>query len=146
MIILFYKILYRLHLVYCFFFRPKVYGAYCIIRYEDKRLIIKNSYKDYWTVPCGMVDTNESYLEAAVRETEEEVGVNLDPKELTLVGLIQSFDEYKEDNIYLYGVRLQNLPEVTLDGKEVVDYRWVTRDELKGYKIFGPIKDLLLED
>ena len=93
-----------------------------------------------------MVDTNESYLEAAVRETEEEVGVNLDPKELTLVGLIQSFDEYKEDNIYLYGVRLQNLPEVTLDGKEVVDYRWVTRDELKGYKIFGPIKDLLLED
>ena len=146
MIILLYKILYRLHLIFCFFVRPKVYGAYCIIRYGDRRLIIKNSYKDYWTIPCGMVDPGESYLAAAVRETREEVGIDLDMTKLTFLSLVQSFCEYKEDNIYLYSVRLDNEPKVILDGKEVLDYRWVTRNELKGYKVFGPIKDLLLED
>ena len=93
-----------------FFVVPKVYGAYCIIRYKDKRLIIKNSYKDYWTIPCGMVDPGESYLAAAVGETREEVGIDLNMTMLNFLSLIQSFDEFKEDNIYLYSVRLDREP------------------------------------
>jgi len=143
---LIYKILYRLHLVYCFFFRPKVYGAYCIISFNNKILLIKNSYKSYWTIPCGMVDKNESTLTAAIRETREEVGIKLDESTVSFVRYILSEDEYKKDHIYLYKASLLDMPIVQLDNKEVVDYQWVELTDLQNLSIFPPIKPFLFLD
>lgn len=38
-----------------------------------------------WHLPSGKLDAGESVLDAAVREAEEEVGVQLDPADLRLV-------------------------------------------------------------
>jgi 8-oxo-dGTP diphosphatase len=138
-----YKILYRLHLLYCFFFRPKFYGAYCIVKYQNKILLIKNSYKDYWTIPCGMVEKNESFLLAAIRETSEEVGIHLRQEKVFFKKLILSTHEYKKDHIYLYEVVLDKKPSVSLDNKEVIDFCWVDEKELKSIRVFKPIERFL---
>lgn len=48
-------------------------------------LIVKPDYKDGWLVPGGTTDENESPLHCALRETKEEIG--LDIFKLQLVGV-----------------------------------------------------------
>ena len=46
---------------------------------EGNVLVVKATYKDYWSFPGGIVDVGETPLMAAVRECSEEVGVVLNP-------------------------------------------------------------------
>jgi ADP-ribose pyrophosphatase YjhB (NUDIX family) len=39
----------------------------------------------HYSLPAGKVEKNETFLEAAVREAKEEVGVNMAPEDLRLV-------------------------------------------------------------
>ncbi len=48
-------------------------------------LIVKPDYKEGWLVPGGACDDNESPLHCAIRETKEEIG--LDITQLQLVGI-----------------------------------------------------------
>lgn len=47
---------------------------------KGELLIVKASYKDYWTLPGGIIDGDETPLQAAIREVAEEVGLVIDPK------------------------------------------------------------------
>jgi 8-oxo-dGTP pyrophosphatase MutT (NUDIX family) len=52
-------------------------SAAMILRDEDKVLMIKDNYKEFWTFPGGVIDAGESPFTAALRETHEEVGVEI---------------------------------------------------------------------
>lgn len=55
-------------------------------------LLIKrrwNPFKDWWALPGGHVDTNETFIEAAVREAREETGIDVS---LTQVGVYDTPD------------------------------------------------------
>ena len=144
MIIFLYKIYYQLHLIYCFIFRPKVHGAYCLIYVDDKVLVIKNSYKKFWTIPCGMIDRGEAPLEAALREVQEEVGLLLVPDKMTFVKVLMNTSEYKKDHIHLFEYHLNAFPEVVIDNREVVDFNWISKREISDFPLFDPIKEFLL--
>ena len=147
MIKLIYKIYYKLHLVYCFFFRPNVQGSYCLIYVGDQVLIIKNSYKSDWTIPCGRIDRGESPLEAAIREVKEEVGLILQKEKVKFLKVILNTTEYKKDHIHLYEYRMEVIPEVIIDDREVVDFQWIKVSDVETMPLFFPIKKfLLLED
>jgi 8-oxo-dGTP pyrophosphatase MutT (NUDIX family) len=53
-------------------------SAAMIVRWQDKYLMIKHDYKDVMTFPSGLMDPDESPLTTAIRETAEEVGLELD--------------------------------------------------------------------
>ena len=144
MIKLLYKIYYKLHLIYCFIFRPKVHGAYCLLYVDDKVLVIKNSYKDFWTIPCGMIDRGETPLEAAAREVKEEVGIFLTHDQMLFRKVILNTSEYKKDHIHLFECRLSKLPKVVIDNREVVDFSWLSRSDIREFPLFDPIKEFLL--
>ena len=44
--------------------------------------------KGQWSFPGGFIDYGESWQQAACRETQEEVGVSLDPQHLTLLDVV----------------------------------------------------------
>ncbi len=49
-----------------------------IINYNDEILLIKRRFepfKDYWAIPGGFLDENESPIDAAARELEEETSI-----------------------------------------------------------------------
>lgn len=52
---------------------------------QGELLIVKPDYREGWLVPGGATDENESPLRCAIRETKEEIG--LEVSELQLVGV-----------------------------------------------------------
>lgn len=81
-----------------------------------------------WEFTGGGVLAGETTLQAAVREVEEELGVCLKESDLQL------FDVYKHKNyfmdIYLVRKDLQE-NEISLDRDEVVDYKWLAKNEVE---------------
>jgi 8-oxo-dGTP diphosphatase len=61
-------------------------AAYVVLRRGDEVLLLlraNTGYMDgYWAVPAGHVEQGESVLTAALREVQEEVGVEIDPDDL----------------------------------------------------------------
>jgi 8-oxo-dGTP diphosphatase len=64
-------------------------AAYVALRRGDEVLLLLRAgtgYMDgFWAVPAGHVEKDESVLAAAIREVREEVGVEIDPADLTPV-------------------------------------------------------------
>ena len=48
-------------------------------------LLVEPTYKDYWEIPGGCVDSDESPYDAAVRELKEELGISVVPCRLLVV-------------------------------------------------------------
>ena len=79
-----------------------------IIKDNDKVLLCKRSpdesMPNIWSIPSGMIENNETPVEAALREFNEETNVVL-PNELKLVGFINKYDKDKTTKrglIYVY--------------------------------------------
>ena len=49
---------------------------------EEKILIVKPDYREGWLVPGGSADNDESPLTCAIRETKEEIGLDIPNMEL----------------------------------------------------------------
>lgn len=139
-----YKIAYRLYLIICFITRQKMTGAYIAVWSDGKILLIKNSYKEKYTIPCGGVNKNESIIQAAVRELKEETGIEIPEKSLRFYKEYINHEEYKEDHIHLFELFLETAPEVKIDNREVIWGEFKTKDQALKYNLFKPVKDYLL--
>lgn len=53
---------------------------------QDNRILLGHPTGDFWyssySIPKGHVEEGEGFLEAATRETKEEVGITIDPSEV----------------------------------------------------------------
>jgi 8-oxo-dGTP pyrophosphatase MutT (NUDIX family) len=80
-------------------------------------------------LPGGVVDPGESELDATVRETQEETGIQLDPRNIRLVYARTAHyaSEHKSVTKLLYVTTLRETPEVTLSW-EHGDYAWMPLD------------------
>jgi 8-oxo-dGTP diphosphatase len=56
----------------------KVLASGCIVRDQSGRiLLVKPTYKPGWEIPGGMVEANESPVQACLREAREEIGLEV---------------------------------------------------------------------
>ena len=83
-----------------------------------------------WECVGGSVTAGEDSLTGAIREAEEEVGVDLDPVQGKLVNstVREHFQDIKDDWVFLYD-GLIDLRNATTD--EVADMRWMTVEEIR---------------
>ena len=58
---------------------------------ENKLLIVKPTYRDYWLIPGGVIDKDESPLDCCVREVKEELGLDFTREDFQFLGV-----DYKE--------------------------------------------------
>ncbi len=115
-----YCVAYRLHLLWAFLFRPECHGVWVAVWAGGKLLLIRNGYRTSITLPGGGIDGSESPRHAAVRELQEEVGIQVRPDQLAFRGQYLSRCEFKRDHINLFEVELAAPPEIHLDNREVV--------------------------
>lgn len=123
-----YKLAYSMLRVYWFIFRPQVYGVKCLIEFEDRILLIRNTYGEMsWTFPGGGFKRNESAEMAAMREVREEVGISL--MGIRPLGQYTSTEGYKRDTVRCYAGEVST-PSFEIERNEIYEARWFTWEEL----------------
>jgi ADP-ribose pyrophosphatase YjhB (NUDIX family) len=101
-------------------------------------LLIQRSDNQNWAVPGGAIDLGESMMQAAVRETKEETGVDCeitglvgiytDPKHVILYA--SNGEVRQEFSILLAARAIGGAPTRSDESSQV---RWVPREALGGY-------------
>lgn len=124
------RVAYTLALTYWFVFRPQGRGAYVAVWHAGRVLTIRNSYKRGLTFPAGGVGRSESVELAAVRELQEEVGIQIPLDALRFAGTFVSYSEFKQDVSTVFEYECDELPQVQIDGTEVCDAEFIPFDEL----------------
>lgn len=90
------------------------YSAGLVIVYQDKILLGHPTGSRWWgsySIPKGGIDKNESKLDAAIRETYEEVGINISKSKIDST---KYFYDMKSKRVYYYIVRINSLQEIGL--------------------------------
>lgn len=109
---------------------------------DDQLLIVKATYKPHWSLPGGIVDAHETPRQAAVRETLEEVGLELDPSALEFVLVVDRISEVAHTYQFVFraSVTRDMLDTIHLQASEISDYAMVTRaDVASGDRHYGKV-------
>ncbi len=113
--------------------------AACVIKNDEgKYLLVQEAQpKVYglWNLPAGHVDKGESIEAAAVRETKEESGLDVDLVEK--IGVWHSKVEEPIRHAFIAkvtGGKLKPQPD------EVLDVKWFSYDEIKSMKAEGKLR------
>jgi ADP-ribose pyrophosphatase YjhB (NUDIX family) len=105
---------------------------------QDRILLIRRTDNDNWAVPGGAIDLGESLVQAAMRETKEESGIDCqitgisgiytDPRHVILY--TSNGEARQEFSIVLTARPVGGQPTPSSETSEV---RWVPRAEVDGY-------------
>jgi mutator protein MutT len=120
-----YNFLYRIIKLYWFVFRPKTSGAICLIKNNNEEfLLIRQTYgSGKWTLPGGGIKNGESPEATVVREIMEEV--NIEIKDLQLLGSYETSFEYKHDTVFCFGATVKGEDQIVkTDGAEIASAGW----------------------
>ncbi len=97
----------------------------------QKRSKYKDTNPGYWaTSASGHVTYGQSYEEAAIRETKEELGISL--KDLTFLKEIFFESDLEKEIIKIYRANYQG-EKIIADENEVEETRWVDIKNLKKF-------------
>lgn len=114
-------------------FHPTLDVAGCYCEHAGKLLFLKRAPKkprpDTWCIPGGKLEVGETPLMAAIRETDEEIGVSLDEKGLEDVGTVYIRLPHVDFTFYRFRTVLKTRPKLTLALDEHVEAKWVTLEE-----------------
>lgn len=135
-----YWVAYKLKLLYNFIFYPTAHGVYIAVWCKGKILMIKNSYKSYYTLPCGGLKKHETAKLAAIRELFEEVNIKVSTQDLTFAGKYFSKVEYMHDHITLYELYFSDIPKFQCDNQEVIWAGFKKPSEMINSNVFPFIK------
>jgi bis(5'-nucleosidyl)-tetraphosphatase len=113
--------------------KQDVYGA--ILYTKDKitdellYVLVQGRYTGKWSFPKGHINNGELPIQCALREIEEETGIN------NLLSISNNTDLLEYKHIYYGNYYLIYLPEkIDLnprDQNEIIDAKWVTINEMR---------------
>ncbi len=131
--------------IYWRLFHPEVRGTAVLVRVDDRLLVIRNSYRRVLTIPGGRVGRNEEHRLAAARELEEETGISVPAEGLVPAGHVLCTALGSKDDVYFFELRLEQEPAVQVDGREVIEARFVYEDSLDRSTLWPPLRQLFDE-
>lgn len=96
-----------------------------------------------WGIPAGKLEANESPKEAAIREVQEEVGVDISSNLESMGELYITLPDVS----YIYHMffkPLESFPELTIALEEHVEARWVSTDDALTLPLIKGAKEALI--
>lgn len=118
---------------YWFLFRPQTYGVKVVIEQDSRILLVRHTYRpNVWKFPGGGIHKKETPIQAARRETREEL--NLDLHSIQTHGSFVSTLEYKRDNITVCSGQVTG--SIDTASLEIAEAQWFTKNSTPE---FGPV-------
>jgi 8-oxo-dGTP diphosphatase len=99
---------------------------------DSRVLLVEPTYKEYWEVPGGCVEVDESPYAAAMREVKEELGLVVRPGRLLVVDWVPPRENRTEGVMFLYAGGLLSTKDenaIYLPAAELRHWAWSTRTE-----------------
>ena len=100
---------------------------------KNKILVSKRKpqkiYSDCWEFPGGKLEKNESFQQAIVRELQEELGIRVEIKDLTVIDNISH--SYHRNQIIILAVFFLKKWKGFITAKESQEIQWVSKSDLK---------------
>ena len=102
--------------------------------------------KGEWSIPGGMLELGESLTEGIRREVLEETGLEVHPLEaLTVFDRIQKNGERVQYHYVIVDYLCRATGGSLKAGSDVLDARWVSRDELASYKVTPKAEEVIAD-
>lgn len=112
--------------------------TYLLLQYPGK----------YWDLPKGKLEPGEKWLEAALRETKEETGLDLHMHEDFEYSYTYTFNDFRgnkiEKTVVFFVGKAEQDSSVTLSF-EHIDYLWLPYEQAKLQIHFENVKNLISE-
>lgn len=111
--------------------RKRMASAVLVHDRGGRILLVEPTYKDYWELPGGSVDADESPYDAAVREVNEELGLSVAPGRLLVVDWVPPRANRTEGVMFVYdgGVLDTRTVHIHLPAEELRGWAWSTPAE-----------------
>ena len=115
----------------------------------QQRAMAKEYFPGIWDITCGAALSGEDSVQAAIRETKEELGLDVSDFERTFLGTSHCYDCV--NHIYLFRGNFK-LSDLKLQEEEVMNVKLVPKDQLldliknsefKDEKYYDAISDFL---
>ena len=110
--------------------RPSSAGV-IIENAAGEALLLKAHYKPYWSFPGGWVEDTQTPLQAALRELQEEVGIELDDSDVEFVFMVDRMSELMHTYQFMFRARIplsdELLERITLQADEISEWRVVSK-------------------
>lgn len=98
--------------------------------------LVQPTYKDFWEIPGGVVEKDESPLAACMREIKEELGLDRSISRLLCVDYNDRDGDKTESLMFIFFGGLltsADLAEIRLDPKELKSQKFVAPDDLSSF-------------
>jgi 8-oxo-dGTP pyrophosphatase MutT (NUDIX family) len=110
-------------------------GALVAIHVGQSLLVLRSSYRSAWNFPGGSVRQGETPEVSARRELAEEIGI-VASAPLHLVGEVCG----RRGRVFFFVLRLDELPTLRLDNREIIDARLTPIDDLHKMPLTWPVQ------
>lgn len=113
----------------------------CII-FDGKKVLVVKQRSCIYGFPKGHVEEGETEIMTAIRETKEEVGLDVyvDPNLRFTINYLVKEDKLKE--VVYFVSFLKNNNDVIIQEEEIDSYMWVDIDEVYDVLTFDNLKNL----
>jgi 8-oxo-dGTP diphosphatase len=112
-------------------------GALVAIYVDADLLMVRSSYRVEWNFPGGSVRSGEAPEAAAQRELAEEIGIVATG--LLPAGISCGIYDGRRDRVHFFELRLDRLPTLHFDNREIVGARLMSAGELGSMRLTGPV-------
>lgn len=119
---------YRAALLYYRMTKRPIRGVMVAVWHRGRLLMIRNSYRKGWSMPGGLPNRKEPLARAAVRETDEEVGIRLAPADLAFV-TVAAGEMGPRDRVHIFETEVTGPVDIAIDHREIVEAAFVRPDE-----------------
>ncbi len=116
-------------------------GAVLLENAAGELLIIKNNYKEHWSLPGGVVDPGETPKQAAIREVIEEVGITLASDQVEFVSVIDRVGDNAQTYQFIFRSTVPvDESKIVLQMDEIDEHAFVTREQvISGDRNYGKV-------
>ena len=107
---------------------------------QGEALVVKASYKNYWSFPGGWIETGQTPLQTAIRELEEEVGIKVERESTRFLFTINRISDVMQSYQFIFESTppINSSTPVTLQPEEIEAYKFVSKEDVRSNpEIYG---------